>query len=134
MGRRLQAQTTATTEDIGDCFSPRFTHHFIKSVQDTCHHSDDDIDDADELEHYLRMKVVLDSACPNRWMDHAAIFPNLVRMALNYVIIPATSVDAERAFSACTLSLGKLRIVSLMINSFSFARGTKQTCSLISVH
>src|ERR1700733_7728459 len=106
------------------------------------------------------MKIVFNSACPNpieRWMDHAAVFPNLVRMALNYLIIPgvspphprarrymrhlmilfielATSVDAERAFSACTLVLGKLRTC---LSDDTFRAGLlhswhKATCSLIS--
>jgi len=91
--------------------SPATSSNPYKS-RTTLYNSDDDADDEDELDRYLRLKVVLDSACPNPirwWLDHAAVFPNLMQMALDYIIIPATSVDAERAFSACTLALGKLR-------------------------
>jgi hypothetical protein len=94
---------------------------------------DSDSDDEDELERYLlHVKPVPASACPNPirwWLDRVADYPNLSKMALNYLIIPgvffkyfymltaslshstslATSVEAERAFSACTLALGKLR-------------------------
>jgi hypothetical protein len=55
-------------------------------------HSDglDDTDD-DELDRYLQLRVAPDPASPNPirwWLNHAAAFPNLTRMALNYLIIP----------------------------------------------
>jgi hypothetical protein len=91
--------------------------------------SEDDDDTDDELDRYLRMKPVSPDQCPNPirwWLDRTADYPNLSHMAIDYLIIPgmcwrcrkleithavslATSVDAERAFSACTLVLGKLR-------------------------
>lgn len=94
--------------------------------------SDDEDDDEDELQRYLRThRRIGVLACPNPikwWLDREAEYPNLSRMALDYLIIPSTytrvpikllqliipsnsgtSVDAERAFSQCTLMLGKLR-------------------------
>ncbi|TFK81776.1 hATC-domain-containing protein [Polyporus arcularius HHB13444] len=63
----------------------------------------------DELERYL-------SADPEHapdpiqwWIDRAAIYPNLSRMALDYLSIPATSVDVERVFSRGRLLLSHIR-------------------------
>src|SRR5258708_32120347 len=64
-----------------------------KTCTTTWGNSDDDTDDDDddELDHYLWLKVALNSTCPNPiqwWLDHTAVFPNLGQMALNYIIIP----------------------------------------------
>ena len=86
--------------------------------------SEDDNDIDDELDWYLRLKPASLDQCPNLicgWLDRKADYPNLFHMAVDYLIIPsmywyfwmpnitylvslATSVDAERAFSACTLA------------------------------
>ena len=53
---------------------------------------DSDDDDEDELERYLlHVKPVPASVCPNPirwWLDRVADYPNLSKMALNYLIIP----------------------------------------------
>ena len=56
--------------------------------------SDDDGYD-DELDHYLKMKAVPLDQCPNPirwWLDRKADYPNLYRMAVDYLIIPGTLV------------------------------------------
>jgi hypothetical protein len=52
--------------------------------------SDDD-EYNDELDQYLKMKPAPVDQCPNPirwWLDRKADYPNLSRMALDYLIIP----------------------------------------------
>ncbi|GLB45805.1 hypothetical protein LshimejAT787_3000140 [Lyophyllum shimeji] len=43
------------------------------------------------------------------WFEHRAVYPCLSRMALDYLTIPATSVDVERVFSRSHLILSHVR-------------------------
>ncbi|KAF5335302.1 hypothetical protein D9611_011794 [Ephemerocybe angulata] len=64
----------------------------------------------DELDHYLSEDVdrsVVD-AIP-WWHKHRKMYPRLSRMALDYLTIPATSVDVERVFSRGRLIITHLR-------------------------
>jgi hypothetical protein len=47
----------------------------------------------DELDHYLKLKLTSLAQCPNPirwWLDRKAEYPNLYRMAVDYLIIPGT--------------------------------------------
>lgn len=61
---------------------------------------DDDIDD--ELDRYLREKPASPAQCPNPirwWLDRKADYPNLSRMAVDYLIIPGMYCLAESSTS-----------------------------------
>ncbi|KIY42956.1 HAT dimerization, partial [Fistulina hepatica ATCC 64428] len=43
------------------------------------------------------------------WIEHRALYPYLHQMAIDYLSIPATSVDVERLFSKGRLFLSHVR-------------------------
>jgi hAT family C-terminal dimerisation region len=54
----------------------------------------------DELADYLSFSLAAQNADPVKWwIDHAVRFPILSHLALDILAIPATSAEAERAFS-----------------------------------
>ena len=53
-----------------------------------------------EMQQYLRVKNLPRSEDPIKWWkDNAASYPLLKKLAQKYLIIPGTSVPAERLFS-----------------------------------
>ena len=63
----------------------------------------------DELDRYLSTDPEQVDNVLVWWNDRSASFPSLSRMALNYLSIPATSVDVERVFSRGRLLLSHTR-------------------------
>ncbi|PIL36561.1 hypothetical protein GSI_00250 [Ganoderma sinense ZZ0214-1] len=63
----------------------------------------------DELKRYLSTDVEPVSDALQWWNDRRATFPNLSRMALDYLTIPATSIEVERIFSRGRLLLTHVR-------------------------
>ena len=70
----------------------------------------------DEYQLYLSTPPILECKDPRAWWcepTQQQLFPNLSKMALDFLTIPAMSDDAERAFSAakrtCTDSRGRIR-------------------------
>ncbi|KDR66669.1 hypothetical protein GALMADRAFT_1141875 [Galerina marginata CBS 339.88] len=62
-----------------------------------------------ELERYLNTDIE-DVTDPIRWWyERKTTYPRLHRMALDYLTIPATSVDVERVFSQGRLLLSHVR-------------------------
>ncbi|KIM55495.1 hypothetical protein SCLCIDRAFT_98428, partial [Scleroderma citrinum Foug A] len=53
----------------------------------------------DELDRYLAADIESITNALKWWYDHQTTYPCLSRMAMDYLIIPATSVDVERLFS-----------------------------------
>ena len=69
--------------------------------------------DIDELEHYLAQSVVPDllrSAC-QWWLEpsQCQMYPNLFRMAIELLSIPAMSAEPERLFSGAKLTISDQR-------------------------
>ncbi|EIW58934.1 HAT dimerization, partial [Trametes versicolor FP-101664 SS1] len=64
---------------------------------------------SDELTRYLSTDPERVKDALEWWNDRRASFPNLSRMALDYLSIPATSVDPERTFSRGRLALPHTR-------------------------
>nr|VWP01875.1 Non-specific serine/threonine protein kinase (EC [Ganoderma boninense] len=62
----------------------------------------------DELGRYLRFPIEHAPNAIKWWVDWRVIYPNLSRMALDYLTIPATSVDVERVFSRGRLLLSHI--------------------------
>ena len=63
-----------------------------------------------ELERYLGEDAISPVQDPSVWWElHEKKYKNLSRLANHYLCIPATSVPAERVFSAAGLILNKLR-------------------------
>ncbi|KIJ05696.1 hypothetical protein PAXINDRAFT_141102 [Paxillus involutus ATCC 200175] len=82
------------------------------------HDSDNDEDsstDPDSIEAYLDLPPVAKSEVKaaggvlKYWENRHAITPRLARMALDFLSAPASSVDAERAFSGGRLQVGHLQ-------------------------
>ncbi|OJT07830.1 hypothetical protein TRAPUB_1276 [Trametes pubescens] len=69
--------------------------------------ADDEV--SDELTRYLSTDPERVKDALEWWNDRRASFPNLSRMALDYLSIPATSVDPERMFSRGRLALPHTR-------------------------
>jgi len=63
----------------------------------------------DELQQYLECPVEDVKNASVWWVKNRAVYPRLSRMALNYLSIPATSVDVERVFSKGRLILSHVR-------------------------
>ncbi|GLB45613.1 putative hAT family C-terminal dimerisation region [Lyophyllum shimeji] len=63
----------------------------------------------DELDRYLSTDVENVKNVLLWWREHKAMYPVLSRMALDYLTIPATSVDVERVFSRGRLLLSHVR-------------------------
>ncbi|TFK82775.1 hATC-domain-containing protein, partial [Polyporus arcularius HHB13444] len=59
----------------------------------------------DELERYLSSDPEHTTDALKWWYDRRAVYPTLSRMALDYLSIPATSVNVERTFSRGRLLL-----------------------------
>ena len=57
------------------------------------------VDLRSEIDRYLSTDVEQADDPIQWWYDHCAVYPKLSQMALNYLTIPATSVDVERLFS-----------------------------------
>ena len=54
----------------------------------------------DELDQYLKMKPISLDQCPNPirwWLDWKADYPNLSRMAVDYLIIPGMLMHCWKA-------------------------------------
>ena len=63
-----------------------------------------------ELDSFLKDAVPnLDSDPTDWWGKNEARYPRLAKVAKRYMCIPATSVPSERVFSACGLTVTKLR-------------------------
>ena len=83
-----------------------------------------------ELRCYLNDRlgnVTKDTNIVNWWQDHAALFPTLIRIALNILPCHVSSVPCERLFSASKqtadlhqLSLGAKRFEKLQIIKFAW--------------
>ena len=61
------------------------------------------VDDASkaEFESYLNVPEVDNDTCPLKWWkENETRFPALLKQATKYLGVPATSVPAERVFSA----------------------------------
>ena len=53
-----------------------------------------------ELDRYQSYDMLDVSECPfSWWAKHKQVFPNISKLALNVLFIPATSVPTERLFS-----------------------------------
>ncbi|KIL65169.1 hypothetical protein M378DRAFT_52957, partial [Amanita muscaria Koide BX008] len=63
----------------------------------------------DELAIYLSTDIESVNDPIKWWYEHRPVFPRLSRMALDYLTIPATSVDVERLFSRGRILLSHLR-------------------------
>ncbi|KIL64547.1 hypothetical protein M378DRAFT_48155, partial [Amanita muscaria Koide BX008] len=64
----------------------------------------------DELQHYLSSDLETPGEGPLKWWrSKQQVYPRLSLMALNYLSIPATSVDVERVFSKGRLVLSHVR-------------------------
>ncbi|XP_076659022.1 E3 SUMO-protein ligase ZBED1 [Halictus rubicundus] len=77
----------------------------------------------DELERYLRLKLINRKSNPISWWntDGKALFPKLMKVALEYLCIPATCVSKEPIFSkvAQILAHRKTRIQAKYVNMLS---------------
>ncbi|PIL31003.1 hypothetical protein GSI_05696 [Ganoderma sinense ZZ0214-1] len=71
--------------------------------------ADPDEDIRDKLEHYLTAPTQKVTDVIQWWKDRQGIYPNLSRMAIDYLTIPATSIDVERLFSHGQLILSHVR-------------------------
>lgn len=65
------------------------------------------VGDCDEVERYLRLPEIplqtpsgQDQDILYWWKEHASMFPNLSKMARQFLAAPASSASAERLFSA----------------------------------
>ncbi|EIW56574.1 hATC-domain-containing protein [Trametes versicolor FP-101664 SS1] len=63
----------------------------------------------DELTRYLAAPPEPVKDALSWWTERAHLYPTLARMALDYLSIPATSVDVERTFSRGRLLLSHVR-------------------------
>ena len=64
----------------------------------------------DEMERYQREPAISPADDPAEWWEtHQGRYKNLSRLAQKYLCIPATSVPAERVFSAAGLIVNRLR-------------------------
>ncbi|KIL63966.1 hypothetical protein M378DRAFT_79034, partial [Amanita muscaria Koide BX008] len=63
----------------------------------------------DELAIYLSTDVEDITNPIAWWLERRSLYPRLSRMALDYLTIPATSVDVERLFSRGRILLSHLR-------------------------
>ncbi|KZV93426.1 hATC-domain-containing protein [Exidia glandulosa HHB12029] len=64
---------------------------------------------AAELEHYLATPRDKTSDVISWWLAHRGTYPNLHRMALDYVSAPGTTIEVERLFSTGRILLSHLR-------------------------
>ncbi|EPS96244.1 hypothetical protein FOMPIDRAFT_1082196, partial [Fomitopsis schrenkii] len=62
-----------------------------------------------ELDAYLGVDIVPCMDPVAWWHENRRTYPNLSRMAISYLTIPATSVDVERIFSRGRLILPHIR-------------------------
>ncbi|SJL08910.1 uncharacterized protein ARMOST_12284 [Armillaria ostoyae] len=63
----------------------------------------------DELEHYLSTDPEMVDDPLKWWYEKEKMYPGLLRMACDYLSIPATSVDVEQAFSRGCLLITHIR-------------------------
>ncbi|EIW62753.1 uncharacterized protein TRAVEDRAFT_112599, partial [Trametes versicolor FP-101664 SS1] len=63
----------------------------------------------DELVRYLEADPVHTQDAVQWWLDRQESYPRLSRMAIDYLMVPATSVDVERVFSRGRLLLPYVR-------------------------
>ncbi|RDB24033.1 hypothetical protein Hypma_008879 [Hypsizygus marmoreus] len=63
----------------------------------------------DELQLYLSTEPEPVADALSWWYEKCKTYPRLYRMALNYLSIPATSVDVERLFSCGRLLLSHIQ-------------------------
>jgi len=63
----------------------------------------------DDLDRYLSTDPEMVGDVLVWWHEHRGMYPSLSRMALDYLTIPATSVDVERLFSRGRLLLSHVR-------------------------
>jgi hAT family C-terminal dimerisation region len=73
--------------------------------------SDEEEEEADEYERYCKMKPVKDIGKNpiDWWIEHEHIYPNLPRLALSVLSIPAMSAECERYFSSASQLLSDRR-------------------------
>ena len=67
------------------------------------------IEDRDELEFYLLERVTMVTEPISWWKEHQHRFPQLSRMALEFLSIPAMSDEVERVLSGTKLIQGLTR-------------------------
>ena len=68
-----------------------------------------DLQPDDELSAYMALSVEsMQTNVIEWWHRHRTVFPNLSRMARQYLAMPATSAGVERLFSAAGLTFGDL--------------------------
>ncbi len=63
----------------------------------------------EELATYLKLSVPDKYDCLNFWKNNEKNFGGLGKMALEFLIPPATSVDSERCFSKSSETISKKR-------------------------
>lgn len=64
----------------------------------------------DELALYLSNPIAtLNGDVFNLWEEMKTVYPNLYKLARKYLLIPATSVPAERLFSKAGITMSKTR-------------------------
>jgi hypothetical protein len=115
--------TTSTTDsqsiDIFDTF--KFGEMFQQDVHD-------------ELTDYLSLPSAAQTADPVKWwIDHSVRFPILSRLALDILAIPATSAEAERAFSRYICFLRKLMLIEFSAKHLITDSRNRLQCDIISM-
>jgi hypothetical protein len=71
----------------------------------------------DELELYLKEAPQLYQGLMDYWRAHEFAWPNLTRMAFDFLAVPAMSSECERVFSSCAKETTpeSARLIGLML-------------------